>query len=70
LEPQSDLRAGDTLGGYSLPKIMDKTAKRSYSAPTYYVPSSGREDFTVLTGAFVKKIEFDTKATLVTATGV
>ncbi|KAE9378239.1 GMC oxidoreductase [Stipitochalara longipes BDJ] len=70
LGPQSDPRAGSTLGGYSLPKFMDKTAKRSYAAPAYYVPSSGRPNLTVWTGAFVKKIAFDTNTSPITATGV
>lgn len=70
LGPGGDPRAGDTLGGYSLPKFMDRTAKRSYAAPAYYVPSSGRSNLTVLTGAFVKKIEFDAKKVPVIATGV
>lgn len=70
LGPQADPRAGNTLGGYSLPKYMDGSAKRSYATPAYYVPSSGRSNLTVLTGAFVKNIAFDTNSSPATATGV
>jgi choline dehydrogenase-like flavoprotein len=49
---------------------MDTAAKRSYTAPAYYVPSSERSNLTVLTGAFVKKIAFDVNSSPVTATGV
>lgn len=70
LGPRRDPRAGNTLGGYSLPKHMDTAAKRSYTTPTYYVPSSGRSNLTVLTGTFVKKIAFDVNISPVTATGV
>jgi len=70
LGTQADPRAGSTLGGYSIPKFMDNTGKRSYAAPAYYVPISKRPNLTVLTGALVKKIAFDTNTSPVTATGV
>ena len=70
LAPQSDMRAGHSLGGYSLPKSMDRSAKRSYAASAYFCPNSGRTNLTVLTGAFVKKIEFETRTSPMTATGV
>jgi choline dehydrogenase len=70
LGPQGDPRAGDSLGGYSLPKFMDEAAKRSYAASAYYVPNSGRPNLTILTGAFAKKIAFDTNTSPITATGV
>jgi choline dehydrogenase len=70
LGPRGDPRAGDSLGGYSLPKFMDEAAKRSYAASAYYFPNSGRSNLTVLTGAIVKKIAFDTNTSPVTATGV
>jgi choline dehydrogenase len=70
LGPRLDPRAGNTLGGYSVPKFMDNTAKRSYAAPAYYAPNSGRSNLTVLTGTVVKKIVFDVDTSLVTATGV
>lgn len=49
---------------------MDKSAKRSYSASAYYSPNSGRKNLTVLTCAFVKRIEFNTRISPVTAVGV
>lgn len=70
LGPQSDPRSGNILGGYAMPKFQNKRGKRSYAAPGYYLPNAGRSNLTVLTGAFVKKIEFDTQASPVTATGV
>ncbi|CZR64279.1 related to choline dehydrogenase [Phialocephala subalpina] len=70
LGPESDPRDGNTLGGYSLPKYMDKQAKRSHAGLVIYAPNAGRENLTVLTGAFVKKIEFDTSGEVPIATGV
>ncbi|KAH8811078.1 hypothetical protein F5884DRAFT_842953 [Xylogone sp. PMI_703] len=54
----ADPRAGATLGGYSLPKSMDKNARRSYAAPAYYVPAADRPNLTVITNAHVNKINF------------
>lgn len=65
LGPEADPRAGSTLGGYSLPKFMDKFARRSHA---FYEPNATRENLTVLTRAFVKKV--DTSGEVVTATGV
>ncbi|KUJ10689.1 alcohol oxidase [Mollisia scopiformis] len=70
LGPGSDPRAGHTLGGYSLLKFMDKSARRSHAGVAFYEPNAARENLTVLTGAFVQKIEFDTVQDVVTATGV
>jgi choline dehydrogenase len=67
---ESDPRAGHTLGGYSLPKFMDKSARRSHAASAFYVPNAARENLTVLTGAFVTMVEFDTTREAVTAVGV
>jgi choline dehydrogenase len=69
LEAKYDPRKGDTLGGYALLKTMDKQARRSYAAPAYYLPNADRSNLTVITGAFVKKIEFEKKDGAVTATG-
>lgn len=55
---KSDPRAGATLGGYSLPKSMDKYGRRSYAATAYYVPIADRPNLTVLTNAHVNKIIF------------
>jgi choline dehydrogenase len=70
LGPTSDPRSGNILGGYAMPKFQDKMGKRSYAAPAYYLPNAGRSNLTVLTGAFVKKIELDTQLSPVIATGV
>ncbi|KAH7369762.1 hypothetical protein BKA65DRAFT_444215 [Rhexocercosporidium sp. MPI-PUGE-AT-0058] len=59
LGAERDPREGEVLGGYNLLKYMDGDAKRSYAASAYYAPNEGRENLTVLTGAFVKKIEFE-----------
>lgn len=70
LGADGDPRDGKTLGGYSIPKFQDNNAKRSYSAPAYYLLAKERENLIVLTGAFVQKIEFITMEDVVTATGV
>ncbi len=49
---------------------MDKAAKRSFAASAYSFPNSERSNLTVLTGAIVKKIAFDTETSAVTANGV
>lgn len=59
LGPETDPRDGKTTGGYSLPKFMDKQARRSHAGSAFYAPNEGRENLTVLTGAFVEKIVFD-----------
>ncbi|TVY68813.1 Dehydrogenase citC [Lachnellula suecica] len=66
LDPKEDPRKGDTLGGYSLLKFMDGKARRSYTAPAYYIPNAERPNLVVLTNALVKKIEFEDSV----ATGV
>lgn len=70
LGSEIDPRAGQTLGGYSLPKYMDQSAKRSHAGSAFYAPNADRENLTLLTGALVKKIIFETAGEVVTATGV
>lgn len=55
---KNDPRQGATLGGYSLLKYMDKSARRSYAAPAYYVPNAERPNLAVITNSFVKRIDF------------
>ena len=67
---ENDPRQGATLGGYSLLKFMDKSARRSYAAPAYYVPNAERSNLTVITNAFVKRIDFKLTKHGNTAAGV
>ncbi len=58
LNATQDPRKGNTLGGYSVLKFIDKEAKRSYSASAFYAPNADRANLTVLTNAHVNKILF------------
>lgn len=58
LNPKSDPRGEEVLGGYSLPKFMDGNARRSYASTGYYLPNAGRPNLHLLTNTFVKNIEF------------
>jgi len=65
---EDDPRRGQTLGGFTVLKYIDRGAKRSYSATAYYAPAAGRKNLVVLTGAHVNKILLDAGARKNTAT--
>jgi choline dehydrogenase len=58
LGAEEDPRKGDTLGGYAVLKFIDKEARRTTSASSYYAPNIGRQNLSVLTGAHVNRILF------------
>ncbi|PWN97048.1 alcohol oxidase [Tilletiopsis washingtonensis] len=68
--------AGDNRGASVQPSnINPKNSTRSYSAPAYFAPASGRENLVVLTEAVVQKIEFGSSSSKkrkadITASGV
>jgi choline dehydrogenase len=70
LDPKSDPRDGQTLGGYSLPKYMDTMARRSHAGSAFYKPNEGRSNLTVLTGALVTSIMLEREGGEIVASGV
>jgi choline dehydrogenase-like flavoprotein len=67
----TDPRSGKASGGASIPSYIDPaTVTRSYAATGYYAPNKDRPNLAVICEALAEKIEFESEANVVRATGV
>lgn len=72
LQATSDVRSGNALGAFQQPGSIDPVKKtRSFAGSAHFTDEiAARPNLTVLTGAVVKKVLFDTSGTQPVATGV
>ncbi|KAF8804963.1 alcohol oxidase [Phlegmacium glaucopus] len=61
IPPAPDFLSGNPSGTHvAMNSIDPKTVTRSYAATAFYAPNAGRKNLSVVTGAYVQKLDFNT----------